>query len=139
MRKTSSRFSAYLIFIFAAVIPFLTSACNEQSVDSNKFTAVASIEMPMPDVVEVFALSCGHCRNIEKMLTQLEQKADISIHKMHAVFNENTANEAYLYYSGDIQLPAAKKQRAEFTEHHTNIAPKAYGPCSIYSSTGSTY
>ncbi|WP_028862709.1 thioredoxin domain-containing protein [Psychromonas aquimarina] len=117
MRKITSQFSTYLILLIAAVIPFLTSACNEQTIDSSKFTTVDSIEMPLPDVVEIFALSCGHCRNIEKMLRELEQKAGISIHKMHAVFNERTANEAYLYYSADIQLPPVQKQRAEFTEH----------------------
>lgn len=103
------------ILAFMILIPLSTSGCNEHAIDKNKYSTVTTKMQNLPDVVEIFTLSCRHCRNMEILVDQLDTMIDSPIYKMHAVFNESTFKEAYLYYTATTQLTAKKQGLHECT------------------------
>ncbi len=58
----------------------------------------------MAPVTEVFALSCGHCRNMENFLPVISQEAGTDIYKMHITFNQSAHVAAMFYYAADMQV-----------------------------------
>ncbi len=103
------------IIAFMILIPLSTSRCNKHVIDSNKYSKVMIKTENLPDVVEIFTLSCQHCRNMEKLIEKLNIKIDKTVYKIHGVYNEKTFKEAYLYYSATTQLTAKKQSLQEST------------------------
>ncbi|MCP3698879.1 MAG: thiol:disulfide interchange protein DsbA/DsbL [Aliivibrio sp.] len=58
-------------------------------------------------VTEVFALSCGHCRNMENFLPVISQEAGTDIGKMHITFNQSAHVAAMFYYAAEMQVDGA--------------------------------
>lgn len=54
-------------------------------------------------VTEVFSLTCGHCRNMEDVLPELQKAVGQDIKKMHITFNQSAYVAAILYYAAEMQ------------------------------------
>ncbi|OCH59803.1 thiol-disulfide isomerase [Aliivibrio fischeri] len=61
----------------------------------------------MAPVTEVFALSCGHCRNMENFLPVISQEAGTDIGKMHITFNQSAHIASMFYYAAEMQVDDA--------------------------------
>lgn len=90
----------FMTALFIAVV-----GCSEQNIPQEgvKYTVVKT---PTPDaasVVEVFSLGCGHCRNMEKMLPDIQKLAGVNIEQVHVTFNQGAQVAAYMYYTAFIQ------------------------------------
>lgn len=55
-------------------------------------------------VTEVFSLTCGHCRNMEAVIPELEKLTHQSIAKVHVTFNQQAQVSALIYYAAVMQL-----------------------------------
>ncbi len=69
-------------------------------------------------VSEVFSLTCGHCRQMESVLPELEVALQQDIAKVHVTFNQSADTSAAFYYSAVVQLghtPDATMMDALFT------------------------
>lgn len=55
-------------------------------------------------VTEVFSLMCGHCRNMEASLSELEELTGQDIGKVHVTFSEQAQVSALIYYAAVMQL-----------------------------------
>jgi protein-disulfide isomerase len=58
----------------------------------------------LPAVTEVFSLTCGHCRSMEKVIPDLEKITGETFGKLHVTFNEGAQIGAMIYYSAVMQL-----------------------------------
>ncbi|MGL5109585.1 MAG: thiol:disulfide interchange protein DsbA/DsbL [Vibrio ordalii] len=58
----------------------------------------------LPVVTEVFSLTCGHCRSMEKVIPDLEKITGETFGKLHVTFNEGAQIGAMIYYSAVMQL-----------------------------------
>ncbi|CAM3169950.1 thioredoxin domain-containing protein [Vibrio ordalii] len=58
----------------------------------------------LPVVTEVFSLTCGHCRSMEKVIQDLEKITGETFGKLHVTFNEGAQIGAMIYYSAVMQL-----------------------------------
>ncbi|CAG23827.1 thiol:disulfide interchange protein DsbA/DsbL [Photobacterium profundum] len=93
------------ISIAFAILSLLSAGCNSDTIAKQgiHYTILPPISYELPEVVEIFSLSCTHCRMMEEIMHSLEIKSESDIQKMHCVFNKRTSTEAYLYYSAAIQ------------------------------------
>lgn len=93
--------------IFASTLFLLVAltGCseNEMPKEGVKYTVVATPTEGVADVVEVFSLGCGHCRNMELMLPEIKKLAEVEIDQVHVTFNESAQYAAYLYYTAAVQ------------------------------------
>lgn len=55
-------------------------------------------------VTEVFSLTCGHCRNMEASIPQLEELTQQKFGKVHVTFNQQAQVAALIYYAAEMQL-----------------------------------
>lgn len=55
-------------------------------------------------VTEVFSLTCGHCRNMEASIPELEKLTGQDIGKVHVTFNDQAQVAALIYYAAVMQL-----------------------------------
>jgi len=58
----------------------------------------------LPQVTEVFSLNCGHCRQMENEIPEIEKLTGQSIGKVHVTFNESAQIGAMIYYAAEMQL-----------------------------------
>ncbi len=58
----------------------------------------------LPQLVEVFSLSCGHCRKMEQAIPTIEKLTGESVGKIHVTFNEGAQISAMIYYAAEMQL-----------------------------------
>ncbi|MDN3611566.1 thioredoxin domain-containing protein [Vibrio ostreicida] len=58
----------------------------------------------LPTVTEVFSLNCGHCKNMESWLPELESLTKQDIGKLHVTFNQSAQIGAIIYYAAQMQL-----------------------------------
>jgi predicted DsbA family dithiol-disulfide isomerase len=101
--------------LFRHLFPLLSlvfiSACSEAPDDhahshsEEKYTTLSTpIAMEnTPDVMEIFSLTCGHCRSMEKELPKIEAASNQKITQSHATFNENASFAAFIFYTAMIQ------------------------------------
>ena len=86
------------------------SACNDSNAPKEgvqyEILPAALADENMAPVTEVFALSCGHCRNMENFLPVISKEAGIDIAKMHITFNQSAHIAAMFYYAAEMQLDA---------------------------------
>ncbi|MGR5065214.1 DsbA family protein [Photobacterium sp. DNB22_13_2] len=112
--NTLTKILASTLFLLVAL-----TGCSESEIpkEGEKYTVVATPTEGIADVVEVFSLGCGHCRNMELMLPEIKKLADVDIDQVHVTFNESAQYAAYLYYTAAIQSngkPAAELKEALF-------------------------
>lgn len=80
------------------------TGCNDITApqEGEKYTVVTETANT-PDVVEIFSLGCGHCRNMETLLPEIKKQAGVEISKVHVTFNQSAQVAAYIYYTAAIQ------------------------------------
>lgn len=61
-------------------------------------------DLNLAPITEVFSLTCGHCRNMEKALPEIEALTEQKIGKVHVTFNQSAQVSAMLYYAAEMQL-----------------------------------
>ncbi|WEM43703.1 thioredoxin domain-containing protein [Photobacterium sp. DA100] len=113
--NTLTKIFASVLFLLVAV-----TGCSETDTPKEgvKYTLVATPTAGIADVVEVFSLGCGHCRNMELMLPEIKKLAEVDIDQVHVTFNESAQYAAYLYYTAAIQSsgkPSADLKEALFS------------------------
>jgi protein-disulfide isomerase len=94
-----------VLTVLIAVITL--SACSESNepVEGKQYTTLAGdlSTHKLPPVVEVFSLGCGHCRNLESVLPNIESLIDEKIGKVHVTFNESAQISAMIFYAAVMQ------------------------------------
>ncbi len=107
--------STLLIKMLKKIFPVLTvlfavialSACSESNepVEGKQYKTLAAnlSAHNLPTVVEVFSLGCGHCRNLETVLPNIESLIDEKIGKVHVTFNESAQISAMIFYAAAMQ------------------------------------
>ncbi len=93
------------VFITACSEAPDTHAQHNQNHLKEKYTTLNTpIAMEnTPNVMEIFSLTCGHCRSMEKEIPKIEAASNQTIKKVHATFNENASFAAFIFYSAMIQ------------------------------------
>lgn len=93
---------------FFALLTMLLAGCSQSDspVEGKQYKAlpVNLATYRLPQLVEVFSLSCGHCRKMEEALPTIEQLTNQSIGKIHVTFNEGAQISAMIYYAAEMQL-----------------------------------
>lgn len=92
-----------LLFVFVSL--FVLAGCSDDSSpkEGNEYTIIPTPMSDLPDVVEIFSLACGNCKNMETMIPAIEDMTKIEIAKTHVTFNESAQRSAYVYYTAAIQ------------------------------------
>ncbi len=120
-----------LIFktINCAFLSLLLLGCEKSSINNinEKFS---ELETPIkadniPKVMKVLSLSCGGCREMSKVLPEIEALTNTKIEKEHVTFNENAAFSAIIYYTALIQVNDAISHEFlqslfQFVQHDQN-------------------
>jgi protein-disulfide isomerase len=109
MRK-QMKLSIKSVLVMLCLTLFLT-ACSDASIPEEGKQYV-SLEVPLKDkrlspVTEVFSLTCGHCRNLEKYLPVISELSGTEFGRLHITFNRAADNMARLYYAAEMQLAKA--------------------------------
>lgn len=93
------------------LIPFLLTllaltGCGDNSTPKEG-VEYTTIKTPLTNtsapVIEVFSLACGHCRNMETILPEIQKMTDSDIQQVHVTFNKSAQVAAYIYYTAVIQ------------------------------------
>ena len=92
-----------LLFVFVSL--FALAGCSEDNnpKEGNEYAVIPTPMFDMPDVVEIFSLACGNCKNMETMIPAIEDMTKIDIAKTHVTFNESAQRSAYVYYAAANQ------------------------------------
>ncbi|MGF1788453.1 thiol:disulfide interchange protein DsbA/DsbL [Photobacterium swingsii] len=93
-----------LLPLFVSLLALV--GCNDTSTPKEgvQYTTVATpITSTTAPVMEVFSLACGHCRNMDKILPEIQKLADTDIEQVHVTFNESAQLGAYIFYTAAIQ------------------------------------
>ncbi len=104
MKKIFTTFVSLL-----AVISFL-SACSDNSIPTEgeqyQLLPANLSTYRLAPVTEIFSLTCGHCRNMETVIPELEKLTNEHFGKVHVTFNEGATVGAMIYYTAVMQLGA---------------------------------
>lgn len=92
-----------LVLLFVSF--FVLAGCSDDGSpkEGNQYSIIPTPMAEMPDVVEIFSLACGNCRNMETMIPAIQDMAKVDILKTHVTFNESAQRAAYVYYAAEIQ------------------------------------
>ncbi len=93
--------------LLSITVVFFISACSETSIpvegkQYQQLPETLNSEKFAP-VTEVFSLGCGHCKNMEAILPDLQKALGQDIKKMHIVFNQSAQIAAMFYYAAEMQ------------------------------------
>ena len=97
-------------FITALAAVLVIAGCSEtdepqQGVQYEALPA-ALTEFNLSPITEIFSLNCGHCRQMESAIPEIESLTDQKIGKVHVTFNESAQISAMIYYTAVMQLDA---------------------------------
>ena len=92
-----------LLLVFVSF--FVLAGCSEDNSpkEGNQYAIIPTPMSDLPDVVEIFSLACGNCKNMETMIPAIEDMTKIDIAKTHVTFNESAQRSAYVYYAAANQ------------------------------------
>ncbi|MDA0148390.1 thiol:disulfide interchange protein DsbA/DsbL [Vibrio sp. LaRot3] len=97
-----------LLTLLALGASIVLAGCSDNStpVEGKQYQALPAnlSTYRLPQVTEVFSLTCGHCRQMEGELGKIEQLTNQKIGKLHVTFNESAQISAMIYYSAEMQL-----------------------------------
>jgi protein-disulfide isomerase len=106
MLKTLSKSFSILALVVAV------AACSESStpVEGKQYRTLDTnlATYRLPQVTEIFSLSCGHCRNLEPMLPALEEQTGEKLGKLHVMFNDSAKIAAMIFYTAVMQSENGK-------------------------------
>lgn len=95
------------IVLFSISLIFL-SACSDSSTpkEGEKYQKLSTVltQPNIKPVTEVFSLMCGHCRNLEPSIGELEKLTNQQFGKVHVTFNDQAQVSALIYYAAEMQL-----------------------------------
>ncbi|KLV05211.1 peptide permease [Photobacterium aquae] len=88
------------------LVAALLGGCSDSNVpkEGEQYTVVPTPTENVADVIEVFSLGCGHCRNMEQVLPTLKELAKTDVEQMHVTFNESAQIAAYMFYTAAFQM-----------------------------------
>lgn len=96
------------IFVLCATL--IMSACSDTNSPQlgKHFSQLPSdlSTFELSPITEVFSLTCGHCRNMEQYLPEIEKLTNQKIEKIHVTFNQSAHVSAMFYYTAEMQLNA---------------------------------
>ncbi|KLN63714.1 MULTISPECIES: thiol:disulfide interchange protein DsbA/DsbL [Vibrio] len=98
------KIASFLIIVVAALI--VGCSDNSQPVEGKQYQQLPTnlSTFKLPQVTEVFSLNCGHCRQMENEIPEIEKLTGQSIGKVHVTFNESAQIGAMIYYAAEMQL-----------------------------------
>ena len=104
---------------FIAVFSALLVACGENGNNPKKGTHYEMLpadlsHLPIAPLTEIFSYTCGHCRNMEQALPEIEKLTGEKVGKQHVTYNNSSRFCALIYYSAVAQL--GKKPDADMME-----------------------
>lgn len=103
-------FKPFTKFITALAVVLIIAGCSEtdepQKGVQYEALPTALTEFNLSPVTEIFSLNCGHCRQMESAIPEIESLTDQTIGKMHVTFNESAQISAMIYYTAVMQLDA---------------------------------
>jgi thiol-disulfide isomerase/thioredoxin len=91
---------AFLLFV---VVVTLAGCSDNNPTEGKEYTVIPTPIADAPAVVEIFSLSCDHCRSMESMIPAIEALTKIETAKTHVTFNESAQRSAYIFYTAAIQ------------------------------------
>ncbi|WP_117233920.1 thiol:disulfide interchange protein DsbA/DsbL [Vibrio maerlii] len=100
-------FKKILAPLMAILTALVLAGCGDNTPKEGthyKKVPVDLSEYNMSPITEVFSLTCGHCRSMEKVIPELETLTGESIDKLHVTFNKNAHIAAMIYYTAVMQL-----------------------------------
>ncbi|MDX2320808.1 MAG: thiol:disulfide interchange protein DsbA/DsbL [Moritella sp.] len=92
-----------LLFLFVSFFALAGCSDDNNPKEGNQYTIIPMPMADLPDVVEIFSLACGNCKNMESMIPAIEDMSKVDIAKTHVTFNESAQRSAYVYYAAAIQ------------------------------------
>ncbi|MGF1704128.1 thiol:disulfide interchange protein DsbA/DsbL [Photobacterium makurazakiensis] len=112
-------FKLIIRFTTLAALALALIGCGDSTTPQEgvNYTVVPNPTENAANVVEVFSLGCGHCRNMETMLPEIKKMAEVDIDQVHVTFNESAQIAAYIYYTAAIQMdgkPSPEMKEALF-------------------------
>ncbi|MEZ8351898.1 thioredoxin domain-containing protein [Vibrio splendidus] len=103
-------FKPFTKFITALAAVLIIAGCSEtdepQKGVQYEALPTALTEFNLSPITEIFSLNCGHCRQMESAIPEIESLTDQTIGKMHVTFNESAQISAMIYYTAVMQLDA---------------------------------
>ncbi|EAR55420.1 hypothetical disulfide oxidoreductase [Photobacterium sp. SKA34] len=111
----------YQSFFVVLLAALTLTACSDSKTpqEGDKYSVIPTPMPNMPAVTEIFALSCGHCRNMEGLLPEIQKLSDTKdINQVHVIFNESAQKAAFIFYAAMIQTnnePSHKLVEALFS------------------------
>ncbi|KJF94639.1 peptide permease [Photobacterium angustum] len=111
----------YQSFFVVLLAALTLTACSDSKTpqEGDKYSVIPTPMPNMPAVTEIFSLSCGHCRNMEGMLPEIQKLTDTKdINQVHVIFNESAQKAAFIFYAAMIQTnnePSHKLVEALFS------------------------
>lgn len=95
---------SFLLVVFT----LFTVACSDNSTPEigKQYSVLPNdlSSLKLAPITEVFSLTCGHCRNMEASLPEIESLTNQKIGKVHVTFNQSAQVSAMLYYAAVMQL-----------------------------------
>ncbi len=84
------------------------AACSDSNTPQlgKQYSALPSdlSEFNLSPITEVFSLTCGHCRNMEASIPEIESLTKQKVGKVHVTFNQSAQVSAMLYYAAVMQV-----------------------------------
>lgn len=100
------KYIKHILGVMAAVLVF--TGCSDASAPKEgthyQSLPVNLATYRLDPVTEVFALTCGHCRSMEKIVPELEKLTGQEFGRVHVTFNQSAQIGAMIYYSAVMQL-----------------------------------
>ncbi len=100
------KFLTGLVSIITMIL--LLSGCSENStpVEGEQYQMLPAnlSTYRLAPVTEIFSLTCGHCKEMESVIPQLEELTNERFGKLHVTFNEGARIGAMIYYTAVMQL-----------------------------------
>ena len=94
--------------LIALTATLLLSACGDPAIpqEGKQYVALPTQleDKTLLPVMEVFSLTCSHCRKMESFIAQISQQAGADIGKIHVTFNQSARAAAIFYYAAEMQL-----------------------------------
>ncbi|MFT7054007.1 MAG: protein-disulfide isomerase [Psychromonas sp.] len=94
--------------LIALTTTFFLSACGDPAIpqEGKQYVALPTQleDKTLLPVMEVFSLTCSHCRKMESFLAQISKQSGAEIGKIHVTFNQSARAAAIFYYAAEMQL-----------------------------------
>ncbi|EHD2240095.1 thiol:disulfide interchange protein DsbA/DsbL [Vibrio vulnificus] len=96
----------HISLLLLAALVLTACSDNNQPTEGVQYKTLAKslTSYQLPEVTEVFALTCGHCRTMESVIPQLQKQTGKTFGKLHVTFNDSAQISAFIFYTAMMQL-----------------------------------